>query len=380
MDRPQSSFTLMAPDGAQAALDAFTKAPRESRSSETRERRRRNRRMRHAIRWALSLLLGLPALLSVMWRLPEEQRLHMTSVDRTIVQVTNYIGDASFALTGALAAGTEGMDALGCVIVGIITALGGGTVRDIALGLLPVFWAKAWDELILCVAVAGTGFFLWTPLSDRFGLSTEDEWVFWTDTLGLGVFAALGAKTAAVLPGVHFGTCLMSGMFTATFGGLTRDVLCRRPPRILYSTQEIYAIPALCGAAVCTTILRCRGTSWEMEAVLVGAWVTIEMRVFAVNLGLRLPSFPRDKIFKTAQDRLPPSDFLPSYQLTAVQANLQEKLKSPLLWSEEVVAGKEITSPVDSDGEGSQHVAPQRKRMGADLATEQKKQRWDEIP
>jgi len=290
------------------------------------------------VRYSLSLLLGIPPVFAVLYKLPME-RSHMTAVDHTVVTFTNYIGDASFALTGTLAAGTEGMDVIGCNIVGTVTALGGGTLRDIALGRLPVFWAKDFDELLLCGVVCTFTFFLWRRLSVGWGLSVDDEWVFWTDTVGLGVFAAMGAKTAGETSGVHHGSCVVAGLFTATFGGLTRDVLCRRPPRILYATQEIYALPALAGALVTTLIMRYGGPSWSMEAVLVGAWVTIEMRVIAVNMGLRTPSFPKELIFKTVQDLMPSSDNdpLPSYQLTAAQEILRDKLYQPLVWNEESV-------------------------------------------
>ena len=105
----------------------------------------------------------------------------------------NYVGDASFGVTGTVAAGAAGLDAFGCVVVGFITALGGGTCRDVLLGRLPIFWLVAWDEALLCVAVCVATFFAWPPLARRRGLSVEGELLFWTDTVGLGVFAANGA-------------------------------------------------------------------------------------------------------------------------------------------------------------------------------------------
>ena len=70
----------------------------------------------------------------------------------TIV-LTNYVGDVACSLTGALAAGMEGMDLLGCVVVGFVTALGGGTFRDLLLGRQPIAWLVDWDEALLCVSV-----------------------------------------------------------------------------------------------------------------------------------------------------------------------------------------------------------------------------------
>mmetsp|Transcript_19089 Transcript_19089/g.59662 ORF Transcript_19089/g.59662 Transcript_19089/m.59662 type:complete len:98 (-) Transcript_19089:198-491(-) len=79
-------------------------------------------------------------------------------------------------------------------------------------------------------------------------------------------------------------------MFTATFGGLTRDVLLRRPVRILHSHAEIYAAPALLGGAATALWLRAAPTQVE-QALLLGLWLTIQVRVLALNRGLALPTF-----------------------------------------------------------------------------------------
>mmetsp|Transcript_88473 Transcript_88473/g.184889 ORF Transcript_88473/g.184889 Transcript_88473/m.184889 type:complete len:287 (-) Transcript_88473:86-946(-) len=246
-------------------------------------------------RHVIGLLLGCPLFLTCfLLRSPYDLR-HITAADEWTVYIANYVGDASFALTGTLAGGTAGMDLYGCIVVGFLTALGGGTVRDIALGRLPIFWATNWDEALLCVVVSLVAFFAWPQLSKAFKLSLNDDWLFWTDTLGLGVFAALGAQTAASMPQkIHFGFCSVSGMFTATLGGLSRDILCQKPPRILYAEKEVYALPAFIGAMVTTAVLRFLGENLVLEAVLLGIWITIEMRILAVNHGLRLPVLPED--------------------------------------------------------------------------------------
>mmetsp|Transcript_31502 Transcript_31502/g.91094 ORF Transcript_31502/g.91094 Transcript_31502/m.91094 type:complete len:323 (-) Transcript_31502:14-982(-) len=256
------------------------------------------------IRHLIGAIIGLPLLITCLMRTDNDYE-HITIADNLTVKIANYIGDASFALTGSLAAGTEGMDLCGCVIVGFVTALGGGTVRDVALGRLPIFWTTAWDEALLCVVVSTIAFFAWPRLSHALRLSTDDEWLFWTDTVGLGVFAALGAQTAVTMPvEVHCGACAAAGMFTATFGGLTRDILCQNPPRILYSAKELYALPALVGGFATTFMLRHVGKNLVMEAVLLGVWVTIQLRVFAVNRGLRLPAFPTDQVYMTSIQRM----------------------------------------------------------------------------
>lgn len=260
-------------------------------------------------RQGVACLFALPGAGLLLTRTGAE-RDALTSLDAQTLTIANYVGDASFALTGSLAAGIEGMDLFGCVVVGFITALGGGTLRDIALGKLPLFWMVNWDESLLCVLVAAAAFFLWPHLSHALRLDTNDEWLFWTDTVGLAAFAALGAHSATqVQPPIHFGACAVAGMFSATFGGLTRDVLCQKPPRILYSAREIYAIPALAGGAATTAVIRFFSSTMLAEAICLGFWVAIELRVLAVNHGIRLPTFPKGDVYMAAQVRMQRASF-----------------------------------------------------------------------
>jgi len=248
----------------------------------------RNSRCRRTARHALAALCVVPLLMVaiVPYSPGEEARwAHIT------VMMANYIGDVAFAFTGAVAAGTEGMDLLGCMVVGFVTALGGGTVRDVLLGRFPIWWLAAWDEFMLVLLVGAVTFFVWPPVSMRWNLTPSGEVLFWMDTVGLGVFAATGARTGALSLKLHLAGGACCGMFSATFGGLMRDVLINRPPRILYSTLEIYAIPPLLGGFACSALLQLDRTR-VMEAVMLGIWVTVHARVIAVNSGIRLPTFP----------------------------------------------------------------------------------------
>lgn len=214
------------------------------------------------------------------------------------VTIANYIGDASFALTGSLAAGREGMDLLGCTVVGFVTALGGGTFRDVMLGRFPIWWMVQWDEAVLCVTVSVVAFIAWPTCSKSFRLTLEDEWLFWTDTLGVGAFAALGAHTATqTIPEPHFGACAACGMFAATFGGLTRDVLVARPPRILYAQSEMYALPAFLGGAAYTLVHRWLPGEAIVESIVTGALTAVILRVIAVTYDVRMPTFPEDVVY-----------------------------------------------------------------------------------
>lgn len=182
------------------------------------------------VRHAIGSLFLLPPL--VCWILRRNGKSDaLVGAEESMVVWANYIGDVSFQITGSLAAGMEGMDLLGCVVVGYITALGGGAFRDLTLGRQPIWWLVDWDEALLCAVVGCLTFFAWPRLSTRLNLSSTDEWLFWTDTLGLAVFAGNGAYIAATLgthghadlkgKHIHVVGCALCGMFTATFGGLT---------------------------------------------------------------------------------------------------------------------------------------------------------------
>ena len=264
----------------------------------------------HRLRLVIGCLLAVLLLCNLAFRSPE-QKSTWTTADSLVV--ANYIGDASFALTGSLAAGTQGMDLFGCVLIGVITALGGGSFRDLVLGKTPLWWLVHWEEVSLCVIIGAVTFLMWPFASRRLQLTSSDEWLFWTDTLGLAVFAANGAYVGSTVskPPLHLLACAGCGMFTATFGGLTRDVLIGCPPRILYSHMELYALPAFMGGCDArrthvpphvscpswfgrlATTISLRISSWlAMDAVLFGAWVVVLARILALNHGLRLPVFP----------------------------------------------------------------------------------------
>lgn len=264
----------------------------------------RHNARRDAFRHIIALLLLLPFLATRFLR-TEEHRWHLTWLDDMSQKACAYIGDFAFALTGTLAGGMEGMDILGCIVIGFVTSMGGGTLRDILLGRFPIFWLTAYDEFSFVVVVSVLTFFFWPPISSRFYLTASGEWLFWCDTMGLGVYAASGASIAVQQGGLHIVSCAFCGMCTATFGGLTRDVLLGRPPRILYPMLEVYAFPAFSGAFACALYMRLVNYETVVsEAIMLGLWITVYMRVLAVNHGIRLPTFPAEAVYsKEARPR-----------------------------------------------------------------------------
>lgn len=143
-----------------------------------------------------------------------------------------------FAVSGSLAADKRGMDIFGFIVIALITAVGGGTVRDITLDA-PVFWVQNAIYLWLIIAAA-----LLTYIADHIFEKVE-RWLLWADAIGLSVFCVAGAAKALALTGSPTIAVAM-GVVTAVFGGIVRDVVCNEVPLVL--RQDIYATAAFAGA------------------------------------------------------------------------------------------------------------------------------------
>jgi len=154
----------------------------------------------------------------------------------------DYAGVAVFAATGALAASRKELDVIGFLFLASFTGIGGGTVRDVILGL-PVFWVVNPAYVLVCAAVAVGVFFTAHLVESRYKL------LLWLDALGMAAYAAIGAAkglAATASPTV----AIVMGMLTATFGGILRDLLAGEPSVLL--KPEIYVSAAMVGAAIYT--------------------------------------------------------------------------------------------------------------------------------
>ena len=146
-----------------------------------------------------------------------------------------YFGDVVFAVSGALTAARYRMDVLGFVLIGTITGIGGGTIRDLLLGRT-VWWTQDPLELLFCVAASLlTFFFITSDITRRKGM-------IWADALGLAAFGVVGGHVALEF-GAPFIVAVFMGMVTATGGGVIRDVLTNTQPMIL--SGQLYATAAL---------------------------------------------------------------------------------------------------------------------------------------
>jgi uncharacterized membrane protein YeiH len=187
-----------------------------------------------------------------------------------------YAGDVVFAVSGALTAGRHRMDILGFALIGTITGIGGGTVRDLLLGRT-VWWTQHPAELLLCVAAAlATYFFVKNDI-------TRQKAMIWSDALGLAAFGVLGCHVALTF-GTPFVIAVFMGMVTATGGGVIRDVLTQTRPMIM--SGEIYATAALVGSLGYAALLQ---LGLPQEAAQVVAFLAaFSLRAAAIVFNIRV--------------------------------------------------------------------------------------------
>ena len=207
-----------------------------------------------------------------------------------LLRGSDYIGTCSFALTGTLLAASKGLDCFGAPIIGLITAVGGGTIRDFVLGAgRRAFWMEEQEYVYLALATGVATFFGWEYAKKHFEVVRDDAWwIEASDALGVGAFCVIGCMNG-VRAGVSAINCIACGVFTATGGGVVRDVIVGRPPRIFHSYATAYATPAAAGAA---TYLLARKMGVSTSARIVsGVTVGILGRVASESGNVRLPLY-----------------------------------------------------------------------------------------
>ena len=189
-------------------------------------------------------------------------------------------GVAVFAASGALAGVASQFDLLGVLVLASITAVGGGTIRDVLLGRHPIFWIK--DVVFIYAILAATALTLWWA---HFHPVPRDALVI-ADAIGLAMFAISGAQVAEKA-GCRALVVVLMGTLTGAGGGVVRDVLSAKVPLIL--RHEIYASAAIAGIVV-YLLLRAAKTP-TAAAFAAGFFTVAGTRLFAIAYDLRLPVF-----------------------------------------------------------------------------------------
>jgi len=192
-------------------------------------------------------------------------------------QVLDFIGTIAFAISGIRLASAKHFDLFGAYVVGVTTAVGGGTMRDLMLGT-PPFWMTD-PVYLICSGIA----LVWVMIFGKYLIRQNNTW-FLFDTIGLAVFTVTGIERT-VAAGFPFWTAIIMGTITGAAGGVFRDVFINEEPLIF--RKEIYAMACVIGGLfyyACTRL----GTDNITAGIVCGAMV-IAMRLLAVKYKLRLP-------------------------------------------------------------------------------------------
>ena len=192
------------------------------------------------------------------------------------------IGTMAFALSGALTAMSKKMDPFGVFIIAFVTAVGGGTLRDILIGRTPVGWMLDLNY----VYVISVGFVLAIIFRKKFDKLRTSLFLF--DTIGLGVFTLIGLEKGIHI-GLHPIICVALGTMTACFGGVIRDILCTEIPVIF--RREIYATLCILGGIVFFIL---RDLKLENDVLyLTTSSIIISLRLMAVKFKWYLPTLEK---------------------------------------------------------------------------------------
>jgi uncharacterized membrane protein YeiH len=192
--------------------------------------------------------------------------------------IIEVLGTIAFTISGALAAIEKKLDLFGVLTLGFVTAIGGGTIRDVLIGNTPVSWMR---DLNTPLIILGAGLF--TIVFGRY-LQKLRTTLFLFDTLGLALFTVVGMKKGLDLE-LNAGICIALGTITGCFGGVLRDVLMGKIPA-LFHTREIYATACIAGGMVYIAALRFM-PSQAAESIAIVVISTI--RLLAVRYDWKLP-------------------------------------------------------------------------------------------
>ena len=189
------------------------------------------------------------------------------------------LGTIAFAISGVLVALSKKMDPFGILIIAFVTAVGGGTLRDILIGNTPVSWM---ENLTFTYVIIGATIFAIIFKSKIDYLRTS---LFLFDTIGIGLYTVVGVEKG-ITAGLHPIICIALGTISACFGGVIRDILCNEIPVIF--RKEVYATACIVGGVSYFLI---RKLPIDNNVVfIISGMVVITIRLIAVRFKISLPS------------------------------------------------------------------------------------------
>ncbi len=206
----------------------------------------------------------------------------------TFVQVLDFIGTLAFAISGIRLASAKHFDLFGAYIVGLATAIGGGTIRDMMLDN-DIFWMRD-PFYLICTALA----LIWVVIFGKYLIRQNSTW-FIFDTIGLAMFTVTGIeKTLLCATPYPFWAAIIMGTMTGAAGGVLRDVFINEVPLIF--RKEIYALACVIGGIAYFACISF-GSSNVFAGIVCGI-VVITMRILAVRYRLSLPVLKGEEDYK----------------------------------------------------------------------------------
>ena len=192
--------------------------------------------------------------------------------------IIEVLGTVAFTISGAFSAMQKKLDLFGVLIIAFVTAIGGGTIRDVLIGNTPVTWMK---DMVTPLIILGTAI---VTICFKQLVTNLKITLFLFDALGLGLFTIIGIQKGLDI-GLNPGICVALGTITGCFGGVLRDLLLSQIP-VLFQ-KEIYATACIIGGTVyCLSLMFINQQFAEMVAVV----IICGIRILAVRLNWKLPS------------------------------------------------------------------------------------------
>jgi len=202
-----------------------------------------------------------------------------------LIFILELVGTVSFAVSGAMTALKHKMDVFGVAILGLVTAVGGGVIRDLILGVTP---PATFEHPVYALIAVGVSIIIFIPAFRR--ILTKQQKIYDTmlllmDSVGLGIFTVVGIRAAwEITDSANVFLLIFVGVITGVGGGVLRDVLAGDTPYIFI--KHFYATASIIGAVFCIVFWHYFG---ETAAMIAGAAVTVVLRILAARFKWSLP-------------------------------------------------------------------------------------------
>lgn len=203
------------------------------------------------------------------------------------LKIIDIVGTAAFSIAGASAAMEKKLDIFGVFIIAFVTALGGGTLRDVLVGEVPIRWLSDLSSgFIVLISTIATIFF-------KTVIKSYHKALLFFDSIGLGFFTVVGIQTGITLD-LHPVGCIALGTMTACFGGVIRDISLSNIPLIF--EKEIYATTSILGGVIFFVLMK-MGAPKMLYEIICLVFIVV-FRLLSVKYHWQLPTIWNEKIIK----------------------------------------------------------------------------------